>query len=542
MDAIRSRRKIIHRAALQEEAEAIARAQGSDADRRKALLALYKAALERGRAEVERRFFEDGDGALCVAGNAFLIDQLIRVIHDIIAGVLYPAANPTDAERLAIVAVGGYGRGELAPHSDIDLLFLHPYKKNPRIEQVVEAMLYTLWDLGLKVGHATRSVDETLRQTRADITIRTAVLESRFVWGDRRLAGELSARFREEVVRGTSHDFIAAKLAERDARHERMGGSRYVLEPNIKDGKGGLRDLQTLYWTAKYRYQVLDVAELVDKGALTRKEFEAFDRAQRHFWTLRCHLHYLAGRAEERLSFDIQPELARRMGYTDHAGAAAVERFMKHYFLVAKEVGDLTRIFCAGFELADRKAPLLSFAKLARRRQVDGFTLDGGRLTLESPDQFAQDPVDLLRIFDVMQTTGHDIHPDALKAIHRNLRRITRTVQNDPRANRHFLNVLAAKGDPEDTLRRMNECGVFGKFVPDFGRVVAQMQYDMYHVYTTDEHTIRALGILSRIEAGQLKDEHPLASEIVHSIQSREALYVAVLLHEIGRASGRERV
>ena len=535
---IKSRRKIIHRAALQDQADAIASGEGSEVARRQSLLKLYKSVLEKGRTEVERRFFEDGDGALCVAGNAFLMDQLIRVIHDVIATRFYPNPNPTDEEKLSIVAVGGYGRGELAPFSDIDLLFLHSYKKNPRIEQVVEAILYTLWDLGLKVGHSTRSVDETLRQAKGDITIRTAVLESRFLWGDRKLAGELAKRFQDEIVRGTGHDFVQAKLKERDERHERLGGSRYVLEPNIKDGKGGLRDLQTLYWTAKYRYQVLDVAELVEKGVQTKEEFETFDRAQRHFWTLRCHLHYLTGRAEERLSFDVQPELARRMGYTDHAGAAAVERFMKHYFLVAKEVGDLTRIFCAGFELADRKTPLLSFAKLARRKLVDGFVLDGGRLNLVSADQFARTPVDMLRIFDVMQTTGQDIHPDALKAIHRNLKRITRTVQNDPVANRHFLNVLAARRDPENTLRRMNECGVFGKFVPDFGRVVAQMQYDMYHVYTTDEHTIRALGILSRIENGQLKEDHPLASEMIHSIQSREALYVAVLLHDIAKGRG----
>lgn len=535
---IKSRRKIIHRAELQQQAEAIATGDGSETTRRQTLLKLYKAALESGKAEVERRFFEDGDGALCVAGNAFLMDQLIRVIHDVIATKFYPNPNPTEEEKLAIVAVGGYGRGELAPFSDIDLLFLHSYKKNARIEQVVEAILYTLWDLGLKVGHSTRSVDETLRQAKADITIRTAVLESRFLWGARKLAGELAKRFQSEIVRGTGHDFVQAKLKERDERHERLGGSRYVLEPNLKDGKGGLRDLQTLYWTAKYRYQVQDVAELVEKNVLTKEEYETFERAQRHFWTLRCHLHYLTGRAEERLSFDVQPELARRMGYTDHAGAAAVERFMKHYFLVAKEVGDLTRIFCAGFELADRKTPLLAFAKLARRRQIDGFVLDGGRLNLAAADQFAKNPVDMLRIFDVMQTTGHDIHPDALKAIHRNLKRITRTVQNDPVANRHFLNVLAAPRDAEDTLRRMNECGVFGKFVPDFGRVVAQMQYDMYHVYTTDEHTIRALGILSRIENGLLREDHPVSSDIIHSIQSREALYVAVLLHDIAKGRG----
>lgn len=536
MEALKNRRKIVHRAQLEEAAGEVARAGGPD--RREALLGLYKRALAQGRAEVEKRFLADNDGARCVAGNAYLIDQLVRVIHDIAARHLYPAPNPTESEKVAIVAVGGYGRGELAPQSDIDLLFLHAYKKSPRVEQLVETMLYTLWDLGLKVGHATRSIDDTLARAKADVTIRTALLESRFLWGERKLAGRLAKRFRAEVVRGTARAFVEAKLAERDARHERMGGSRYVLEPNIKDGKGGLRDLQTLYWAAKYLHEVDDIAELVEKGVLTRAEHESFERAQAHFWTLRCHLHYLTGRAEDRLTFDLQPRLAERMGYTDHAGAAAVERFMKHYFLIAKEVGDLTRIFCAGFELAQRKSPLRKLPLLNRKKALEGFRLDGGRLNLEDPDQLARDPVEMLRIFDVMQRTGTDIHPEALKAIHRHLKRITKAVREDAKANAYFMNVLAAPGDPEDTLRRMNECGVFGKFVPDFGRVVAQMQYDMYHVYTTDEHTIRALGILSRIENGKLSEDHPLASEVIHSIQSRRALYVAVLMHDIAKGRG----
>ena len=241
------------------------------------------------------------------------------------------------------------------PFSDVDLLFLLPYKQTPHTEQVVEYLLYLLWDLGLKVGQATRSVSECLRYAKADLTIRTALLEARYVWGEQALYPELKTRFESEILRGTAAQFVEAKLAERDARHQRVGDSRYQLEPNVKEGKGGLRDLHTLFWIAKYIYRIDDVGKLVELGMLSAEESTRFERAQSFLWTVRCHLHYLAGRAEERLTFPLQTEIGARMGYTDHAGTRGVERFMKHYFLVAKDVGDLTRIFCAILE-ADQTA------------------------------------------------------------------------------------------------------------------------------------------------------------------------------------------
>ncbi|MEA2780338.1 MAG: [protein-PII] uridylyltransferase, partial [Rhodospirillaceae bacterium] len=323
MDGIRDQRAIIDRRHL---STALAEA-GERGD--VALLQALKAALAGGRAEIRRRFetsarAEDA-GETVGRETCFLMDQLIRCLYDYVLERVFPLANPSAGEHLALIAVGGYGRGELAPHSDIDLLFLLPYKLTPHGEQVVEFMLYRLWDLGLKVGHATRSVDDCMRQARADMTVRTGLLEARFLWGEQRLYQELKQRFRREVAIGDGLDFVEAKLAERDVRHERTGNSRYALEPNIKEGKGGLRDLHTLYWIAKYLYQVEDVAALIDRGVLTAEEVTTFQKAHAFLWTLRCHLHFLAGRAEERLTFDLQPELARRMGYTDHAGTRGVE-------------------------------------------------------------------------------------------------------------------------------------------------------------------------------------------------------------------------
>jgi len=502
-------------------------------------VAPLKAALTTGHAEIRRRFEATGDGSSVMREQSFLMDQLIRVLFDLVTGEIYPLPNPTSGERLAIIAVGGYGRGELAPYSDIDLLFLLPYKRTPYTEQVVEYLLYLLWDLGLRIGQATRSVEECQRLAKSDLTIRTGLLEARYLCGDQALFRDLKKRFDSDIVRGTAAQFVEGKLAERDARHQRVGDSRYQLEPNVKEGKGGLRDLHTLFWIAKYIYRTDNVGRLVELGVLSTEESLRFDHAQSFLWTVRCHLHYLAGRAEERLTFDLQTEIGRRMGYADEERSRGVERFMKDYFLVAKDVGDLTRIFCAILEADQKRRRRLSWVRWgAGRRSLGGFVLDGEWLTIPAEDFFKKDPVALLRLFHVAQEHGLDIHPRALRAASQWLKLIDDRLREDPEANRLFIEILTSHKDPETALRRMNEAGVFGCFIPDFGRVVAQMQYDMYHHYTVDEHTLFAIGILHKIEGGLFKEEHPLATELVATIVSRRALYLGVLLHDIAKGRG----
>jgi len=536
---VRHQRAVIDRRALSAEvADAWQTAESHDAFGAR-LRDLLKTALKAGRAEVKRRFLADNDGAAAVRANAFLIDQVIRLTHEAATERVFQAANRSDGERIAVVAVGGYGRGEMAPFSDVDLLFLYPYKQTPWVEQVIEFTLYLLWDLGLKLGHSARSIDECMRQAKADTTISTAMLEARFIIGDDDLYREMRGRYGRDIVAGRAAEFVDAKLAESDQRHARLGDSRYVVEPNVKDGKGGLRDLHTLQWIAKFAYQVEDMAALVARGVLDPSEARRFAKAQRHLWSTRCHLHYLVGRAEERLTFDVQAEIAARMGYTDHAGTAAVERFMKHYHLTAKDVGDLTRILCAAVEAEHRRRPRLRFfSMLGRNRDLEGFPLDGDRLSIADGDSLIAEPVDIIRLFHVAQRHDLDIHPNALRLITKNLRLIDGALKKDPEANRLFIEIMTSPKGPERILRRMNEANVFGRFVPDFGRVVAQMQYDMYHVYTVDEHTIFALGIVHRIESGALKDVAPVASEVVHKVLSRRVLYVATLLHDIAKGRG----
>ena len=517
--------------------------RGRERELRTAVAQRLKAALATGRAVAEERLREDRHGRRCAERLCFMQDEAIRLIYEFAARHLYPSLNPSEAEHMAIVATGGYGRGLLAPGSDIDLLFLLPYKQTAWGESIAETILYCLWDMGLKVGHATRSIDECIRQAKADMTIRTALLEARFLLGERKLFDDMSARFIKDVAQNSVREFVTAKLAEREERHRRAGQSRYLVEPNVKDGKGGLRDLHTLFWIAKYVYHVREPEELIEHDVFDRDEFRRFRRCEDFLWSVRCNMHFLTGRAEERLSFDIQREIAVRLGYTRHPGLQDVERFMKHYFLIAKEVGDLTAILCA--ELEDREVALPVLRRVMARfrprgrrtlSETDDFIVDNHRINVAAPDVFRRDPVNLIRIFHLADRHGLSFHPDAMRIAARSLSLIDDRLRQDPEANRLFLEILTSPNDPERVLRRMNEAGVLGRFVRTFGRIVAMMQFNMYHHYTVDEHLLRCIGMLAEIERGG-SDEFKLASELIRTIQPqhRTVLYVALFLHDIAK-------
>ena len=517
---------------------------GNERELRSAVSRRLKAALVQGRAAAERLLIKDRHGRRCAERLCFMQDEMVRVLYEFTAKHLYPAQNPSEAERMAIVATGGYGRGVLAAGSDIDLLFLLPYKQTAWGESVAEVILYCLWDMGLKVGHATRTVSECIRQAKADMTIRTGLLEARFLLGDHKLYDELNARFDKEVVQGTGAEFVAAKLAEREERHRRAGQSRYLVEPNVKDGKGGLRDLHTLYWIAKYVYRVSEREQLIEHGVYDPREYRRFRRCGDFLWAVRCHMHFLTGRAEERLSFDIQREIAVRLGYTEHPGLRDVERFMKHYFLIAKDVGDLTAILCAKLEDSQAKAmPVLSrmmakFRPPARHSlsETEDFVVDYNRINVADENVFKRDPVNLIRIFHLAQKYNLAFHPDAMHVATRSLKLVDQKLRENEEANRLFLGILTSRNDAETVLRRMNEAGVLGHFVPAFGRIVAMMQFNMYHHYTVDEHLLRCIGVLSDIDAGRTEDTK-FASELMRTIQPRhrELIYATLFLHDIAK-------
>nr|WP_209425320.1 [protein-PII] uridylyltransferase [Pararhodobacter sp. SW119] len=518
----------------------LAAALDEDTDNRTRRLAVVRVlveALRRGHDALDAAMAAaPRDARAFVRAQTWLTDVVVTAAFNVASTALHPLNTPTEGERLCVMAVGGYGRAEMAPHSDVDLLFLTPWKVTGWAESVIESTLYILWDLKLKIGHASRTVDDCLRLARDDTTIRTALLENRYLCGDRQLARTLKDRLWTDLFPATHSQFVEAKLAERAERHARQGGARYMLEPNVKEGKGGLRDLQTLYWIAKYIYRVTQAAELVAHGFFSEDEYQTFRDAETFLWAVRCHMHHITGRATDQLTFDLQVPVAERMGYSDHSGRRGVEHFMQAYFRHATNVGELTRIFLTGLEARHvKRAPDL-LRLLRRKKKVrPGYKVDLNRLNIADPAAFLADPLNLLRIFEEALRTGLLIHPDAMRLIAANLALIDTDLRETPEAQRIFLDLMLKHGNPERGLRRMNELGVLSAFIPEFEPIVAMMQFNVYHHYTVDEHTIQCISTLAQIERGELVEELPIASRILKEGVNRKVLYVALLLHDIGK-------
>lgn len=531
-------------AELRHELTAMFKAAGSPDAARPEVLARLKELLATAHEGARARIAVTANGRDCAGALSSFHDELIRLIYDYtVAHVYHVTTNASADETIAIAATGGYGRGLLAPYSDIDLLFILPYRQTPWSESVAEYMLYLLWDLGLKVGHATRTVTQCVTLAKTDMTICTSLLDARFILGDSGLYEEFEKRFAAEVIKGSEREFIAAKMRERESRHKRTGESRYRVEPNVKDGKGGLRDLHTLHWLSKYAYGAGPADDNMPSGIFEDEEIKTFNRCADFLWTVRCLMHFERGRADERLGFEIQPGIAEQLNYREDDGLLPVERFMRHYFLVAKDVGELTAILCAYLEMQQLAATPtlqdlinpLNWTTRRRVRRTTDFRIDNDRLNVSDAKIFQRDPLNLLRIFVQAAETSTFLHPNALRLMRDSLRLIDEDVRNNPEANRIFLKLLANNKNPERTLRRMNETGVLGRFIPDFGSVVSMMQFNMYHHYTVDEHLVRTVGQLTAIENGELVETAPMSSKIIKTIQNRQVLYVAAFLHDIGK-------
>ena len=531
---------ILDTPALRKSLNAALKGKTKETDLRAAAVPVLLDAYQAGRDRIAAALKADPyDASNAIKAYCYLTDQIVCQAIEVSRIWMHPKVKTAD--QISVMAVGGYGRGEMAPFSDVDLLFLSPKRASKADNAFVESILYILWDLRLKVGHAVRTIDECLTLGREDITIRTTLLEHRYLAGDKKLAQSLDDQLWTKLFDSTGPEFVEAKLEERDARHLKNGGARYVVEPNVKEGKGGLRDLQTLFWIAKYLYHVDSPEALIERGVYTADEYQVFADAEAFLWTTRCHLHLCAGRATEQLTFDMQVEVARALGFEDSHGRRAVEFFMQQYFRHANHVGELTRIFLAVLEAEHVKhrpsfgRSILNAITFSRDPTADGYVLDNGRLNIADPEVFLKNKLNFLKIFDEALKSDILIHPDAMRLIARNLDLIDDKLRNDPEANRIFLDLLVSRGNPERALRRMNEIGVLGAFIPEFERIVAMMQFNMYHSYTVDEHIIQCVSNLAQIEHGELKESLPVASSILAKGVDRKVLYVAMLLHDIGK-------
>ncbi len=495
---------------------------------------ILRTAQTQGRDAIAAAFSENPfDAEAMTASYTYLTDGMVKSVLKVTLEHLHPA--PKGAAALSVIGVGGYGRGEMAPFSDVDLLFLVPAKITPWASSVIEAMLYILWDLKLKVGHSSRTIRDCVQLATEDFTIQTALLEHRYICGDLKLCEKLDKTLKRDLFSGSGREFIEAKLTERDARHLKQG-QRYVVEPNVKEGKGGLRDLQSLFWIAKYIHHVEDAADLINAGVFSNEEYEAFSDAENFLWAVRGHLHLLTNRATEQLTFDLQVGVAEAMQYQDRDGRRAVEVFMQAYFRHATMVGDLTRIFLTKLEdMHVKSEPLLERLFRRKPRVKAGYSVTHNRIDIQDNDSFLSDPVNILRLFEEALRTGMLIHPDAMRTVKANLHLIDDKLRNTAEAKRIFLDLLLKHGNPERALRRMNELGVLAAFIPEFEPIVAMMQFNMYHSYTVDEHTIQTIANLAMIEKHELEEELPVASSILTRGVNRKVLYVALLLHDIGK-------
>lgn len=456
--------------------------------------------------------------------------KLSAAMDDFLAALAGSTFDKPD--KSSILALGGYGRKELCPYSDIDLLFLVEDDLNDQERKNIERFLYTLWDSGIKIGHAVRSVRECLDVSRDDPKALSNLLDARIIWGDSAFFTHMMDTVKDSWAEKALHGFTQAKLEERDQRHRRLGDTRYVLEPNIKEGMGGLRDFQTLFWITQVLYEVKTPAGLAKLGILTDNEKSKFRRAHDFLLTVRCHLHDLAGRVEERLHFDVQPALAERLGYTNKNNAKAVERFMKHYFRVTRDIGDLTRIVCSAIDESTHKThtkPLDTYA---------GFEITNERLNFEEALDLKTNPLEIIRFFRIAQKTGLDMHPAALRRISKNTALIDDEFCRNKEANVLFLQILCDRNDAYVILKRMNEAGVLERFIPEFRRAIALMQFDRYHMFTVDEHTLNAIHIAHHLKNGTLKDQSELGSALIHTIKHRRVLFVALLLHDLCKGRG----
>ncbi|OGI46464.1 MAG: [protein-PII] uridylyltransferase [Candidatus Muproteobacteria bacterium RBG_16_65_34] len=492
-------------------------------------LAPFREALRGARERLKRRYFEKPDAApRLVALYAWLVDQLL--IH---AWRLHERNLPVGA-RSALVAVGGYGRGELHPASDIDLMLLLDKDGPEKVREFVETLIRFLWDMGLEVGHSVRTVKDCVREARADLSVATNLMEARLLAGDAGLFERMRAAVHASKI-WPSKKFFAAKLAEQAERHHHFNDTAYNLEPNIKDGPGGLRDIQTIAWVTQRHFDTASLHDLVAREFLSEEEYRTLVRGRDHLWTVRAGLHHLAGRREDRLLFDHQRALAKLLGYEDKPGILAVEQFMKHHYRAVQELSLLNEILLQHFQevlLARGRARI----KTINRR----FQSHNGYLEVRHPKVFERAPYALLELFLVMQQRPElkGVRADTIRLVRANLHRLDTKFRADLAARSLFMEIMRQPRGITHELRRMNAYGVLGAYLPAFGRIVGQMQHDLFHVYTVDQHSLFVVRNLRRLTVAEYRHELPFASELIQRVFKPERLYLAGLFHDIAKGRG----
>jgi len=484
--------------------------------------------LTAAQEDLKQRFLAEESVEVLVRARALFMDALLRAMW---AHLLEPSL----ARRLALLAVGGYGRGELHPYSDVDILILVPGDAPltaPERTQV-EGLITSLWDMGLEVGNSVRTAAECAEESAADVGVMTTLLEARLLAGDAALMHGMRDALAPDKV-WPSHKFFEAKLTEQRERHLKANDTAYNLEPNVKNGPGGLRDLQTIGWVAKRHFGAEDLDELVQNGFLTPAELRKLKQAQAFLWKVRFGLHVLTGRHEDRLLFDHQIKLSQAFGYEDASYTLAVEQLMQRYYRTVLDVSFLNELLLQAFR--DAILPGDATPQVINAR----FQIRNEYLETTSPDMFARYPSALLELFVLLQQHPEvrGVSANTMRAVARHLWLIDEEFRQNPRNHRLFLDILRAPVGVTHELRRMNTYGVLGRYIPAFGRIVGRMQYDLFHAYTVDAHTLFVVSNLRRLAMPRFDHELPKLSSIMQQLPKPEIVYLAALFHDIAKGRG----
>ncbi len=504
-------------------------------ERRVRLLDGSRRFLDHHLEEVRRRHRSGESGRRIVGSLTSLADTLIRNLYRSVAADV----PESGLGSCTLIALGGYGRGELNPRSDIDLMFYYSGKDRPFAEKISERMLYLLWDLGLEVGYSVRTEKDCLEMADKDITARTALLDSRYLVGDEILYQSYERTVLEAVLSRNSQAFLREKLEENERRLVKYGSSVFLLEPNIKEGEGGLRDLHTALWMAQVKFKARSLRDLIIKGVLTEREGANFEAALDYLWRIRNELHFLSSRKNEQINFDQQEKIAAFLGYRDSRKAPAVEQFMQDYYSHATQVEHMSSLLVTK-ATQQENAGLGIFGYLKRRSVAEGFYILRGELRVTSDDLFEQNPAAMMEAFGLAQR--HDVKlAIPLKGMIRdNLHRINDRVRRSRPMAEGFLDILRQPKGLGRVLQDMHHLQFLNRFLPEFERIYCKVQHDAYHIYTVDIHTIFAMEEIAKLWLGEYRQKKPLLTQVANDIEKKELLLLAVLLHDIGKGEGKD--
>jgi len=503
-------------------------------EKRPLYLAAGRHFLNHYGAMIRARHDAGADGDWVVRSIADMMDTLIRKLFLSITSDMKHRGGAS--EPIALVATGGYGRGELNPQSDIDLMFLYGGSECRFVENIAQKILYFLWDMRLDVGYSVRTVNDCIEMAESDATVKTALLDIRHVCGNRPLYKELTKVVLTRIMTRGSDAFIRQKVADLNARREKYGSSVYLLEPNIKEGEGGLRDLHSALWIAKVRFKVTDLRELVKKGVVSEEELVLYNSLLSYLWRIRNHLHYVTGRRNDQLTFADQNSVATFLGYRDNAGILGVEEFLRDYYLHATRVEQFWSLMVSRCRDSSEARQKLGY--LIRRNIGEGFYIVRGELTIPDENMLSQDPSRLMKLFEYAQKHGVAISMQTRDLVRKSLSLVNDRFRRNRDVNSSFFAILNSPKGVVETLRLMHYLGLLIRFIPEFERVYCKAQHDLYHIYTVDVHSLFAVEEIIKLWNGAHRETHPLLTRLAAEVGKRGLLLIAALLHDVGKGEG----